>query len=469
MATAIRFGTDGWRARYGDGFDEAAVARLAAGVGKTFARVDPRGVVYVGYDTRRDGRRYAEAAAGALASTGLRAVLSRVCCPTPALGWAVSRDARSVGGVVVTASHNPAEYNGMKVRMADGGASPQDFTDAIEAAVPPEAPAEPGGFETADIMGPYLDDLVGLVDGAAVAAARLKVVVDPMGGASGGYLARVLREMGAEVAELHTEIPAEDVEAERRGAQWSDREPVWLSPCREAVLKGGAQAGFLLDCDGDRVGAVDERGRRVSSHKLMALVMDALVQSGQRGRVVVTTAGSQIVRRQAARLGCPVTETLIGFKWVYEEMLKGGVLLGGEESGGIGIPSHLLERDGLYTVLVLCELMARTGKTLGQLVDGLEDEVGRMEYARRDLRLDPASLQMFLNMLPGLNPPSMAGLVPCEVSHTDGVRLRFDDDAWLLIRASGTEPLLRVYAEAPTRQERDALLDAGCRLAAQDM
>ena len=146
-------------------------------------------------------------------------------------------------------------------------------------------------------------------------------------------------------------------------------------------------------------------------------------------------------------------------------MLKGGVLLGGEESGGIGIPDHLMERDGLYVALLLCELMAKTGKTLGRLAEDLADQIGHMEYGRRDLRLDGASLQMFLNMLPGLNPQRVAGMRPVEVSHKDGLRLRFADDSWLLVRPSGTEPLIRVYAEAPTVAARDALLDAGCAMA----
>lgn len=457
--STIRFGTDGWRARYGEGFDEESVARLAEAVARMFARADSAGTVYVGYDTRRDGAHYAEVAAGVLAGVGLRAVLSDACCPVPALGWTVAHDPHAVGGVMITASHNPADYNGMKVRMADGGACPQEVTDAIEVAVPPRLGVALAPYETADIMGPYLADLATQVDTSAIAAAHLKVVLDPMGGAAQGSLASVLRDMGVEVAELHGDVDEAPVSLEPRdGSSWTDA-------CRDLVLAAEAHAGFFIDCDGDRVGAVDGRGRIVSSHKIMALVMDILVQAGMTGRVVTTTAGSELVRRQAARLGCPVTETPIGFKWVYGEMLKGGVLLGGEESGGIGVPSHLFERDALYTVLLLCEFMARSGKTLAQLLDDLEGQIGRMEYARRDLRLDAASLQMFLNILPGLNPPRVAGMVPSEVGHTDGLRLRFADGSWLLVRASGTEPLLRIYAEAPTAERREQLLDAGCALA----
>ena len=456
---AIRFGTDGWRARYGEGFDELNVARVADAAARMFARVNPEGTLYIGYDTRLEGVRYAEVAAEAAAGHGLDVVLSDVCCPTPALGWTVARDPNAVGGLMLTASHNAADYNGIKVRMADGGASPKDFTDALELSLEPEPSGAAGSYRRGDVMGPYIDDLKRSVDGEAIEGARLKIVVDPLFGSARGYLARVLREFGVEVAEMHN--------ADDPGFDGMNPEPVepWTAPCRDLVVRSEAHAGIVVDGDGDRIGAIDESGRLLSAHTVIALVLGALARAGKTGRVVVTTSGSVLVRRQAARLGCPVTETPIGFKWVYGEMLKGGVLLGGEESGGIGIPDHLMERDGLYVALLLCELMAKTGKTLGRLAEDLADQVGHMEYGRRDLRLDGASLQMFLNMLPGLNPQRVAGMRPVEVSHKDGLRLRFADDSWLLVRPSGTEPLIRVYAEAPTVVARDALLDAGCAMA----
>lgn len=458
MAKAIRFGTDGWRDRYDEGFNEENVARVADAAARLFALSDPRGTLYVGYDTRREARHYAELAAGVAAGTGLNAVLSETCCPTPALGWAVAHDERAVGGIMLTASHNPADYNGIKLRMRDGGASPKEFTDALEAALAPQPAAGLGAYSTADFMTPYLDALRGLVDVQALGAARLKIVSDPLYGATKGHFARVLRELGVEVAEIHN--------GDDPGFDGLHPEPVepWTRACQDLVARSEAHAGLVIDCDGDRVGAIDERGSLVSSHKVIALVLGLLAQNGATGRVVVTTSGSTLVRRQAARLGLAVTEVPIGFKWVYAEMLKGDVLLGGEESGGIGIAGHLPERDGLYVSLLLCELMAKTGKSLARLVEDLEDRLGCMEYARRDLRIDGASLQMFLNVLPGLNPQRVAGMQPVEVSHKDGLRLGFADDSWLLVRPSGTEPLVRVYAEAPTAAVRDALLDAGCRL-----
>ncbi len=457
----IRFGTDGWRARYDADFTEENVARVAGAVARTLARSNPRGTLYIGYDTRRDARAFAELAAGAAAGEGLSVVLSDSFCPIPALGWTVARDPASVGGLMLTASHNPEEYGGVKVRMADGGASPKDFTDAIELELASYAPPAPGGFETSDIMSAYLADLKGLVDVNAIDAARLKAVVDPLAGASRGYLVNALRDAGVEAAEITADMPAP---APSAPVQVDPAAP-WAATCQNAVLATGSHVGFIVDADGDRLGAVDENGRLLTSHETIALVLESLVRSGKTGRVITTTSGSALVRRQAARLGCPLTVTPVGFKWVYGEMLRGDVLLGGEESGGIGIPAHMLERDGLYTALILCEIMAKTGKTLATLVADLERGIGPMRYARRDIKLDGASLQMFLNMLPGLNPQEVAGMQPVSVSHIDGLRLSFADDSWLLVRPSGTEPLIRVYAEAPTVEQRDALLAGGSAIA----
>ncbi len=457
---SIRFGTDGWRALYGSGYSEENVIRVADAAARVLAESNPHGTMYVGYDTRRDGHRYAEAAAGAVAARGLKTILSDAYCPTPALGWAVSQDPDAVGGLMLTGSHAGADYGGVKVRMGDGGAAPKDVTDAIERAIAPEADSRSGQFETIDIMAPYLDSLKTLVDVRAIRDARLKIVCDPMYGTSRGYLVRLLRELGVEAAEIHN-----GVDPDFDGLVPEPVEP-HTSLCQRTVVESEAHAGLLNDGDSDRIGAIDEDGLLVSSHKIIALILGALVGlKGEGGRVVITTSGSSLVRREASLLGCPLTETPIGFKWIYGEMLKGDVLLGGEESGGIGIPRHLPERDGLYAALLLCELMAQTGKTLGQLVRSLEEHVGHMEYGRRDLKIDGVSLQMFQNVLPGLNPQTVAGMRPVEVSHKDGLRLGFADESWLLVRPSGTEPLVRVYAEAPTEAALGALLDGGCALA----
>ena len=297
-------------------------------------------------------------------------------------------------------------------------------------------------------------------DAEAIRAAHLRVVVDPMGGAAQGYLADLLRELGVEVHEIHA-------------GQASDQEDIcpdpvepWVDACERTVIEDGACAGLVTDGDADRIGAVDERGRYIHPHQIMALVLGDLVQfRNLEGRVVVNLSCSTLVRRIAEALGCRVTVKPVGFKYIAAEMKKGGVLIGGEEAGGIGIAAHMPERDGILACLILCELMAKTDAPLGVLVDQLEDSFGKTSYGRRDLRLEAEDAETLRTLLPGVNPKSICGKVPQNVSHMDGLRLAFEDDTWLLVRPSGTEPVVRVYAEGFSVEERDELLDAGCALA----
>lgn len=455
----IRFGTDGWRARVGDGFDETAVVRVADALGELLCAQGGRKVV-VGYDTRQTSAPCAAAAASALAGRGLDVVLASTFCPTPALAWTVAHDDDASAGLMVTASHASADYNGVKIRMADGGVPTRQLIGALEERLRPEPLGLSGPVRRLDVMGPYLEALQGMVDARAIAGAAPHVVVDPLYGAARGHLADMLRRLGAQVSEVHGE-PSADFGG-LVPASWE----AWLADCRAVVRESGASAGFVLDGDAARVCAVDENGRYVTSQQLMALILQLFAEmEHMSGRVVITSPCSVLVRRQAARLGCPLTVTPVGFSWIRAEMAKGDVLIGGEESGGIGIPAHVCERDGMLAHLLVCDLMARTGKTLGRLVDDLEDKVGHMDYGRRDVQMDAASLQMFRNILPGLCPQTVAGMRPVSVDHAEGLRLGFADDAWLMLRASGTNALVRVYAEAPTVLERDALLDEGCALA----
>ena len=460
MGAMIHFGTDGWRARLDGGFTEENVVRVADAAGRLWSRSFPGAIVYVGFDTRPGAERFARLAGMVLAGHGLVVKVSDRYVPTPALSWAVSRDMRVCGGLMITGSHNPNDYLGIKLRVADGGAGSTDFYEDLEREIDPEPTDARGPIAMADFVTPYLDELTGLVDGELIAQAGLKVVYDPMYGSARNYLPDVLRVLGVGVAQIHGR--------DDEGVDDIHPEPIepWVDDCEQAVVEYGAQAGLVNDGDGDRVGAVDERGRYVSPQKIIALVLVHLVRNrGMSGRVVVNLSTSTLVRRVAKGLGCRVTVKPIGFKHIYEEMLKGDVLLGGEEAGGIGSPEHILERDGLLMNLLLCEYMAHEGKPLGVLVDELEAEYGRQYYARRDLRLESEIIEMLRTLLPGLNPPVVAGCQPVNVSHMDGLRLGFEDESWMLLRPSGTEPLVRVYAEAPTIEKRDELLDAGCDIA----
>ena len=456
MTTDIRFGTDGWRAVIGADFTYDTLRRVADAAGRVFAAENPGGTILVGYDTRFQAGAFAEAAAEVLASHGLRVLVSDAYLPTPALCWSVARDSDAVGGVMLTASHNPAEYLGFKLRMADGGASPVAFTERVEAALTPDVPASRGEFAKLDMVGPYLADLRTLVDADKIAAANLRVVIDPLYGAGQTYLADTLRSLGVDVTEVH----------EQRNPGFGDLHPEpiipWIDSTRDLVREGGYDAAFVTDGDADRIGAVDRNGEFVSPHRIIGLVAAHLVEGkGRTGRIVKTLSTSVLVDRYARHLGLEVTTTPIGFKWIYEEMVKGDVLIGGEESGGIGLPDHVRERDGLLMALMLTEMMAARGKGLGELVADMLAITGPMEYSRVDLKLTPEVKDAFLARAASLAPTHVADVAVQGIVRTDGVKFLLADDAWLLLRPSGTEPLVRIYAEAPTAETVTALLTAG--------
>jgi phosphomannomutase len=456
MGADIKFGTDGWRAVIGAEFTYDSLRRVADAAGRVFSQDNPGGLVIVGYDTRFEAGSFAAAAAEVLASHGLRVQLSDSYLPTPALCWSVATADEAVAGVMLTASHNPSEYLGFKLRMSDGGASPVSFSDRVEAALVAEPPAARGEYETVNLVEPYLAALKSRVDAKAIKEAGLRVIVDPLYGAGQSYLATTLRELGVEVVEMH------GLRNPGFGGLHPEPIPPWTDEAAAAVSADGFDAAFVTDGDADRIGAIDSMGRFVSPHKIIALVTRHLVEDKKlTGKVVKTVSTSVIVDRLTNRLGLETITTPVGFKYIYEEMVKGGVLIGGEESGGIGIPTHVRERDGLLMALLLAEMMAQRGATLGGLVEQLFALTGPMEYSRLDLKLTPEVMADFLERAPLLDPAQLAGIPVHEVSRLDGVKFLLADDAWLLLRTSGTEPLVRIYAEAPSAGVVDDLLAAG--------
>ena len=458
-ADILRFGVDGWHARFEDAFTDENVVRLADALGLVWADEHPGATVYVGYDTRHGAAGHARLVAGVLSSFGLVVRVSDCACPTPAVAWTCARDDAAIGAVIITASERSCEYGGVIVRGADGGPVSREFLDRVEQAVSLAPTPERGAFEEIDLVSAYLDDLGSWIDRGAVEARRPKIVVDAMYGSGTGHLARLLTELGCEVVEIHVE-PREDF-----GGIHPDPRNPWADSCEQAVVAHGADMGLLLDGDADRASVVDERGELLPARVLVPMLLGDLVMShGARGRVVTTLTCSACIAREAERLGCMTTPVSVGFSRIYRETLESDVIMGVEEYGGVCVPSHLRERDGLLVCLLAVEMLARSGKTVSVMASELEAIVGTMCYARRDVRLDPAASQAFRNVLPGLNPGEIAGCIPVEVSHADGLRLQFGDDSWVLVRPSRTSPVVRVYAEATTAQERDALLTGACDL-----
>ena len=460
----IRFDNKGWRARFDDGFDEENVSRVADAFGYIWADAHPDATILVGYDTRFNGRRFAGIVAGVLASYGLRAVVSDVACPTPALGWNVAQANDVVGAVMLTASGASCEFGGITARAADGGPIADEFYEAAAQIMPPLPVTALGAFEYRDLVTPYVEHLRACVDVNAIANAAPHLVVDPMHGATRGVLADLLRSMGCRVHETHG-----DFQPDFGGLHPVPTEP-WVDVCEQAVLAYGCDAGLALDGDGDRLGLVNEEGRFVTPHRMVPLIMEHLVEDrGERGRIVATFSSSAYIRRQAERLGCEFTIVPMGFSRIYREFVEGDVLLGAEERGGVCLPRHLVERDGLLSALLLVEHMATRGQGVKELVAEFEANVGEMHYIDRSIRLDAASIQAFRNVLPGLNIRKVCNMEPISIQHSDGLLLRFEDDSWVQLRPSRTEPLVRAIAEAPDAALAQRIAEECCQKALQHL
>ena len=459
----IHFGTDGWRAIIGEDFTPDNLIRVIDAAARIFKEeavaagrdADAPGTLIVGHDCRQDAHGYAELAAQVAAGHGFTVLLTEDYCPTPTLCWSVAHNDDAVGGIMLTSSHNPAEYLGVKLRMADGGASPAEFTDRVEAVLPAEPTDVLGPFQTADLMTDYLAALRSLVDVEAIRDAGLRVVCDPLYGAGRHYLADLLRDMGVEVVEIHN--------GEDPTFAGLHPEPIqpWVDEGLAKVAELGYDALFINDGDADRIAAGDAQGNYVNAHRIITLLTKHMVDRGETGRVVSTITASAMLDRMCRKLGLELVSTPVGFKWIYGEMEKGGVMIGGEESGGIGLPNHVKERDGLLMALLLTECMAQSGKDLGTLIDDMLADIGRLEFARRGLSITPEQMERFrAETVPSYTADEVAGKRVIDVDRRDGVKLLLEGDAWVMMRPSGTEPLVRIYAEAATTDEVSELLDA---------
>lgn len=461
----IRFGTDGWRGVIARDFTFDGVRRVAGAIAATWRATHPgcRNPVFaVGHDTRFLSHRFALEAAEVLAAEGGKVFLTATHLPTPALAWSIPH-LSAQGGVMVTASHNPPSYNGLKVRTADGGPAAVTVTNWIEAELrhaqdepAPQRPAAGDAIESFDPLPQYRQRLRAMVSMERIARSRLRVIIDPMYGATQGVMTPVLREIGLEVEEIHAEVNPwfGGVPPEPMAAHLGEL------AARVKGANASRKVGLAFDGDGDRLAAIDENGSYVSPHQIFALLLRHLVlRRGQSGRVVKTFSTTTMIDRLAATFGLPLTVTPIGFKHIAEVIRREPFLIGGEESGGIGIAGHIPERDGIASALLLLECLATEDKPLVELLRGLDAEVGPHRYRRLDLKLADAEDGMALGRrIRAMPPAAIGGRAVKEVQTLDGVKLIAEDGSWLLIRPSGTEPVLRLYAEAPTLDQASAYL-----------
>lgn len=449
------FGTDGWRDIIGDRFTLTNVGRAAQGYAEHLVEGGAERVL-VAHDTRCNGALFARRVAEVLSANGLEVLLSDGPLPTPVLSFAITHLGAG-GGVMLSASHNPPRYNGFKLKGPYGGTATEEIYADVNrrvAGTRPEGVRSPPSrtdFERIEIRTAYFRHLAGLVDLDTLASLTGVVLHDVMGGAGRGWLAGFV-----EALDLGIRVE------QRRGAP----DPLFYGVNPEPLPRNlkpllaelsGSRPDILFaaatDGDGDRLGLVLPGGTFFNSHQIFAVLIDLLVGRGGSGRVVKTVTVSRIVERLAAARNLEVVETPVGFKYIVGAMLAGRVLIGGEESGGIGVAGHIPERDGIANSLLLLEAVARAGVPLSELFAALERETGWSHaYDRLDLQLGD---RLKGAVMPGLNDPpgSFAGREVTSVERRDGVKLNLEGNAWVLFRPSGTESTLRVYCEAPSQAE----------------
>jgi len=494
----IKFGTDGWRAVIAADYTFANVERVAqayAGylnsskadslinqlveVGQIsqleaeesmFRKVVDKAVssapqlVIVGFDRRFLSENFAQRAAEVLAGNGFRLALFSEPVPTPLISWAV-KHLGAVGGVVITASHNPPEFNGFKIKAPWGGSADSETTSAVEKLLDAEIPkravlALDERESTRPAVTSYREQLASYVNLDRIRAFPATVVVDPMHG-SGGHWVESFLSGG--------QLKIETIRGNRDPLFGGiNPEPIDsnLGALKQRVIETGALAGLATDGDADRVGAVNELGETMTMHAVVPLMLLHLVrQRKMSGAVVRTFSQSVLLKRIAAAHNLKLYETPIGFKYIAELMLKDDILIGAEESGGIGVKGHIPERDGILNSLLFLEAIVSSGKPPSEMLRELHREFGEFHFGRKDLHVE---LQVGLRLLERLRqatPESIAGYEVVGVETMDGTKLLFDDESWLLFRQSGTEPVLRIYSEATSIAKVNALLAAGEELA----
>ena len=491
MPTVIKFGTDGWRAIIAEDFTFANVRALAASIARYLKQtrhaqsgrpLAEHGLV-IGYDTRYASDRFAEAVAEVVSAAGIRVALTATFAPTPAVSHAIV--GRGAGGaVVITSSHNPASWNGVKYKPEYAGSASPEVVAQLEAPLdemlaagePPRLPLHDarakGLLETFDARGPYLEGLAKQVDVEAICAAGLRIAVDSMYGAGQGYLAELLAGGTSAVEELHAEynplFPGLHAP-----------EPIMrnLGPFADLMKEGifvtdadprttAFDVGIATDGDADRLGVMDENGDFVDQLKTFALLAYYMLEvKGLRGPIVRSITTTRMVDRMGERYGVPVYETAVGFKFLGPKMMETDAILAGEESGGYAFQGHIPERDGILAGLCFLDLVARTGKTPTELLELTAERFGPHHYSRIDVELEPDAKPRIIAAVQQADPKQVAGYKVTSTSTLDGYLFNLEGGGWLLIRFSGTEPLMRIYTEVPDPARVQDVLEAGRKLA----
>ncbi len=462
--THLRFGTDGWRGVIAEDFTFANVRKVALAISRYVIRCEqPAHGMLVGYDTRYASDRAARVAAETVAMTGTPVWLAESACPSPALSLLI-RQRGAAGGIMITASHNPPKWNGVKFKASYGSSALPSIVTQIEGELEevlrdgvPALPPRNDLIHSLDLRGPYLGTVEKLVDWERIRAAGFRYVVDPMHGAARGLLRELFARHGVECKEIRGS----------RDPLFGGVNPEPMEPhveaLRRAVVEGGFDAGLCADGDGDRIGAMDCDGTFITPHQIFSLLLWHLAGTRKlSGDVAKTFTATKLVDKIAAKYGRQVFETPVGFKYICELMLERDILLGGEESGGIGTRLYLPERDATVMALLLVELMAWHRKHLGELVAQLHAEFGEHHYGRTDLELKPGQKEKAIEYYSDLKRTRILDWPVVRRENLDGIKVYLGEIGWLMLRASGTEPVLRVYCETSHPEITRRILDDTC-------
>jgi alpha-D-glucose phosphate-specific phosphoglucomutase len=471
MIPKIKFGTDGWRGIIADDFTFANVRYCAQSVAEYLRDrgLASRGMV-VGYDTRFASERFAAAVAEVLAGNDIKTDLCTQATPTPIVSYAVTHQ-KAAGAVIITASHNPGQWNGFKIKSPDGSSAPTQVEAEIESRLPQiiaqdktrrldlEEGLAKGIIRYLDPAPTYFDHIAHLVDLPSLRQSGLKITVDSMFGAGSGCFKKVLQGGKTKVIEINGErnpiFPGIQPEPIARH----------LTKLSATIRQNGAAVGLATDGDADRIGVVDEKGNPLTPLQIFALLALYLFEvRGERGPIVKTVTTTSMLDKLGKIYNVPVYETKVGFKYVAPIMMAENALIGGEESSGFGFRGHIPERDGILAGLYLLDLMNKLNKTPSQLIEHLYSKVGPHHYNRVDLEFPPADRENIMGRIAGKTPSQIGGTKVIKVNTADGFHLSLEDGSWLLIRFSGTEPILRIYAEAGSLERANSIIAEGKKL-----
>ncbi|MEQ8200342.1 MAG: phosphoglucomutase/phosphomannomutase family protein [Syntrophomonadaceae bacterium] len=462
--TEIKFGTDGWRAVVAREFTFANIKLVTQAIANYVKShsLSKKGII-IGYDNRFLSEHFADECARVITANGIRVMAATKAVPTPLAACAI-RIFQAGGAIMITASHNPPEYNGIKFIPEYAGPALPEVTQAIEEEV---RRIQAGGrvyeldlkeaqtldlYKEIDVDRDYFNQILKVLQPDTFRKRPLKVVVDPMYGSGVGYLDRLLTELGCEVKTIN------NYRDPLFGGSIPEPTNAGLADLKRSVVHYGYDLGLALDADGDRFGVVDERGNFVNPNRLAYLLLEHLLTTRTfRGPVCRSLSTTHNLDRIARQNGLSVIETRVGFKYISECLREKGCILGVEESGGLSIFGHVPEKDGILVGLLAAEMIAATGKTFDQLNQEAVAKYGLMETERLDVKITPPERERILAELKDYQPKAIAGVPVDKFDETEGKKIILEDGSWVLVRPSGTEPLIRIYIEAPERERIDVM------------